>query len=111
MTTYSYSRLGTLDSCPRKYYYQYVAKIKLDERPQSIVAFLGSRVHDTLESTREVCSADVNGDGVVTQQISRCFSASGNRILGIPLVSMAMMLSARLPLQPCWAIGGGVPES
>ncbi len=82
-----------------------MAKIKLDERPQSIVAFLGSRVHDTLESTREVCSADVNGDGVVTQQISRCFSASANRILGIPLVSMAMMLSARLPLQPCWQLG------
>ena len=43
MTTYSYSRLGTFDDCPRKYYYQYVAKIKLEERPEGIEAFLGSR--------------------------------------------------------------------
>lgn len=49
MTTYSYSRLGTFDGCPRKYYYQYIAKIKLEERPESIEAFLGSRVHDALE--------------------------------------------------------------
>ena len=49
MTTYSYSRLNTFDSCPRKYHYQYVAKIKLEERPEGIEAFLGSRVHDALE--------------------------------------------------------------
>ena len=49
MTTYSYSRLGTFDSCPRKYYYQYVAKTKLEDRPTSIEAFLGSRVHEALE--------------------------------------------------------------
>jgi putative RecB family exonuclease len=49
MATFSYSRLGTFKSCPRKYYYRYVAKVPLDEEPEFIATFLGSRVHDALE--------------------------------------------------------------
>jgi putative RecB family exonuclease len=48
MTTYSHSRLATFENCPRQYYYQYVARIKV-EAEEGIEAFLGSRVHDTLE--------------------------------------------------------------
>ena len=70
MTTYSYSRLGTFDSCPRKYYYQYVAKIKLEERPEGIEAFLGSRVHDALEKLYRDHS---NGKTLTKDELVACF--------------------------------------
>jgi putative RecB family exonuclease len=47
MATYSHSKIGTYESCPQKYKFQYIDKIKGDI--ESVEAFLGSRVHDTLE--------------------------------------------------------------
>lgn len=45
---YSYSRLDTYASCPLKYKFQYVDRVKVEVGP-SVEAFLGSRVHDALE--------------------------------------------------------------
>lgn len=47
MTVYSHSRLGTFETCPLKYKYQYIDKIERDE--QGIEAFTGSRFHDVME--------------------------------------------------------------
>jgi putative RecB family exonuclease len=47
MTIYSYSRINTYHTCPYKYKLQYIDKIKLEE--EGIEAFMGSRVHETLE--------------------------------------------------------------
>jgi hypothetical protein len=49
MALYSYSQLETFKHCPRKFFYRYVAKLKLAEVPKFIAPFLGSRVHDALE--------------------------------------------------------------
>ncbi len=48
MARYSYSRLDTYASCPLKYKFQYLDRVKVDVGP-SVEAFLGSRVHDALE--------------------------------------------------------------
>ena len=47
MTMYSHSKLSTFEQCPLKFKYRYLDKIILDT--QSIEAFLGKIVHDTLE--------------------------------------------------------------
>lgn len=47
MPSYSPSRLSTYENCPLKYKFQYVDRIKRDT--EGIEAFLGSRVHETLE--------------------------------------------------------------
>ena len=47
MPLYSHSRLSTYEKCPLQYRYRYLDKIKRDT--QSIEAFLGNRVHETLE--------------------------------------------------------------
>ena len=44
--TYSPSRISTYESCPRQYKYRYIDRIPREE--ESIEAFLGSRVHETL---------------------------------------------------------------
>ena len=49
MATYSHSKIECFRSCPRKYYYQYISKIKLEEAPGQIALFFGSRCHDALE--------------------------------------------------------------
>lgn len=49
MAVYSHSRLDTFRQCPRKFYYRYIAKIPLEDEPEQIAPFLGSRVHDALE--------------------------------------------------------------
>lgn len=49
MATYSHSKIECFRSCPRQYYYQYIAKIKLEEAPGHIALFFGSRCHDALE--------------------------------------------------------------
>lgn len=46
---YSHSRLETYESCPLKFKYQYIEKPDIAKR-ESVEAFLGSRVHDTLEA-------------------------------------------------------------
>ncbi len=48
MTIYSHSRLSTFENCPLQYRLRYVDKIKLDE-VETIEAFMGLRVHETLE--------------------------------------------------------------
>jgi putative RecB family exonuclease len=47
MTIYSYSRLGTYEKCPLQYKLHYIDGIRTDE--EGIEAFMGSRVHETLE--------------------------------------------------------------
>jgi putative RecB family exonuclease len=44
---YSHSRLSTFEKCPLQYRYRYLDRIKRDT--QSIEAFLGNRVHESLE--------------------------------------------------------------
>ena len=48
MAAYSHSKLSTYEQCPLKYKLVYIDKIKRPEE-ESIEAFLGSRVHDTLQ--------------------------------------------------------------
>ncbi len=48
MTVYSHSRLSAFENCPLQYRLRYVDKIKPDEA-ETIEAFMGSRVHETLE--------------------------------------------------------------
>lgn len=48
MPSYSHSRLETYGNCPRQYKLQYLDKIEIEEA-ESVEAFLGGRVHETLE--------------------------------------------------------------
>jgi putative RecB family exonuclease len=48
MPTYSHSRLETYRNCPRQYKLQYIDKVEIEET-ESVEAFLGGRVHETLE--------------------------------------------------------------
>jgi putative RecB family exonuclease len=48
MPVYSHSRLGTFETCPRQYWFAYIEKPDI-ERPETVEAFLGTRVHDALE--------------------------------------------------------------
>ncbi|UCF08903.1 MAG: PD-(D/E)XK nuclease family protein [Thermoplasmata archaeon] len=47
MTVYSYSRISTFENCPLQYKLQYIDKITTEE--EGVEAFMGSRVHETLE--------------------------------------------------------------
>lgn len=49
MPTYSYTRLTTYENCPRQYKLRYIDRIRPPEGEEGIEAFLGKRVHDTLE--------------------------------------------------------------
>ncbi len=49
MPTYSHSRLSSYENCPLKYRFTYVDRVKLERMPESIEAFMGKRVHETLE--------------------------------------------------------------
>jgi len=49
MPIYSHSRLEAFRHCPRKYFFQYVARLELPDQPEQIATFLGSRVHEVLE--------------------------------------------------------------
>ncbi|MBU0471854.1 MAG: PD-(D/E)XK nuclease family protein [Nanoarchaeota archaeon] len=48
MSVYSHSRLSCYEQCPQKYKLQYIDKVET-EVEESIEAYLGSRVHETLE--------------------------------------------------------------
>lgn len=48
MATYSHSRISTFENCKLKYKYAYIDKLETDISG-SIEAFMGSRVHETLE--------------------------------------------------------------
>ncbi|MGH9578498.1 MAG: PD-(D/E)XK nuclease family protein, partial [Terriglobales bacterium] len=60
MPIYSHSRLSTFEQCPQRYKFQYLDRLTPDF--ESIEAFLGSRVHDTLEKLY----ADLKFDKVAT---------------------------------------------
>jgi putative RecB family exonuclease len=50
MPIYSNSKLKTYENCPRQYMLKYIDKVELPEgAEEGIEAFLGSRVHETLE--------------------------------------------------------------
>ncbi len=49
MATWSHTRLEAFRNCARKYFYKYVARVKLPKEPESIEQFLGKRVHEALE--------------------------------------------------------------
>jgi hypothetical protein len=48
MRIHSHSSLGSFENCPRQYWYQYIGKPPV-ERVDTIEAFLGTCVHETLE--------------------------------------------------------------
>ncbi len=52
MTIYSHSRLSCFEQCPYKYKLSYIDKVET-EIPESIEAFLGSRVHEVLQKLYE----------------------------------------------------------
>jgi putative RecB family exonuclease len=47
MPTYSHSQLSTYETCPRQYKLAYIDKIEVET--EGVEAFMGSRVHETLE--------------------------------------------------------------
>jgi putative RecB family exonuclease len=49
MPTFSNSKIECYENCPRKYKFNYIDKIERPEAPEGIEAFLGLRVHETLE--------------------------------------------------------------
>ena len=49
MSTYSHSKIEAFCHCPRKFYYKYIAKVELEDAPEQIATFMGSRAHDCLE--------------------------------------------------------------
>jgi putative RecB family exonuclease len=48
MTVYSHSRLSCFEQCPQKYKLSYIDKVET-EVEEGVEAFMGSRVHETLE--------------------------------------------------------------
>ena len=48
MTVYSHSRLSTFEQCPQKFKLHYIDKVET-EIEESVEAFMGVRVHETLE--------------------------------------------------------------
>jgi hypothetical protein len=49
MRIHSHSSLGSFENCPRQYWYQYIGKPAV-ERVDTIEAFSGTCVHETLET-------------------------------------------------------------
>jgi putative RecB family exonuclease len=54
MSVYSHSRLSTYEDCPLRYKLQYIDNIK--RATEGVEAYLGSRVHDTLERCYQLTS-------------------------------------------------------
>ena len=48
MRTYSYSQLGTFETCPLKFKWRYIDRIEKPEE-ENVEAFVGSRVHEVLQ--------------------------------------------------------------
>jgi putative RecB family exonuclease len=48
MTVYSHSRLSCFEQCPAKFKFRYIDKVETEEE-ETVEAFLGKRVHETLE--------------------------------------------------------------
>jgi len=49
LPVYSHSKLSTFETCHRKYKLRYIDRIRPPEGEEGIEAFLGTRVHETLE--------------------------------------------------------------
>lgn len=49
MGQWSHSRLESYRSCPRKFFYRYIQRVKLPEEPESLAQFIGTRVHEAFE--------------------------------------------------------------
>lgn len=52
MPVYSHTQLSVFEECPQRYRFQYIDKLRKPEE-QGIEAFVGSRVHETLEKLYE----------------------------------------------------------
>ena len=61
MPTYSNSKLATYENCSQQYKLKYIDHIKPPEEEEGIEAFLGLRVHETLEKLyRELLLTKLN---------------------------------------------------
>jgi len=49
MAIYSHSRLSCFENCPRQFYFSYIEKPEIEKPKEGIEAFMGSRVHESLE--------------------------------------------------------------
>lgn len=49
MPVYSNSKLSTYENCPQQYKLTYIDRVEVHEGEEGIEAFLGNRVHETLE--------------------------------------------------------------
>ncbi|OGP88056.1 MAG: hypothetical protein A2156_01085 [Deltaproteobacteria bacterium RBG_16_48_10] len=49
MPVYSDSKLTTYENCPQQYKLRYIDRLKIPEAGETVEAFLGHRVHETLE--------------------------------------------------------------
>ena len=77
MPMYSHSRLSVYETCPRKYRFQHVERVKVPEA-KTAEMFLGSRVHDTLES---LCRRGEGGDVPRSTTCWRTTALAGARAL------------------------------
>jgi len=50
MAQWSHSRIESYRSCPRKFFFRYVARVKQPEEPETLAQFAGSRAHEALEA-------------------------------------------------------------
>jgi len=57
MPLYSYSRIGAFEQCPRKYKFRYIEKPDI-EIPEGVEAFMGKKVHETLEQCYRLAQWD-----------------------------------------------------
>ena len=58
MPVYSHSRLETFETCPQKYKFRYIDKLEKPRRADLFEAFVGSRVHETLQKLYRDLQAD-----------------------------------------------------
>lgn len=85
MPVFSYSRLETFKQCSRKFYYRYIAKVRLEEEPENISAFLGSRVHETLQLIYErACVGTVITDGEAIDHFQRRWATEWSTRVVVP---------------------------
>ena len=72
MTIYSPTRLDTFRRCPRRYYYKYVRRVRV-EREQTIEAFMGKLVHGALE---RLYRARMHGRVLTAEELVGHFNAA-----------------------------------
>jgi putative RecB family exonuclease len=72
---FSHSSLSTFRSCPRRFYYGKIARIKTDDVPERIYTFLGSRFHEAMEF---LYGAGMNGAFPTVETVLTCFDSRWN---------------------------------